>query len=105
MTTVEVLRAARALIADESKWWRGGCAVAGQACMFNAVSRAGGEPYTDAHKALLRAIGCNEDEPTEGFAWNDSHTHAEVMAAFDRAIAIEEAKAQEFSVEPFPVFA
>ena len=109
MTTVEVLRAARALIDTPEKWGQGdGLCDRGLRCAAIAVWDAQGivAGSTLAHRALAQAMGLDAAYSCGViFDFNDSHTHAEVMAAFDRAIANEEAKAQEFTVEPFPVFA
>ena len=107
MTTVEVLRAARALIDTPEKWWGGGENSGMGICAMLAVRRVTDKSWNPASRALIRAIGGDAGhislEPI--FDFNDSHTHAEVMAAFDAAIANELAKQQEFTVEPSPVFA
>jgi hypothetical protein len=95
MTTVDVLRDARALIDTPEKWCKGIMRSGGRRCAVGAVSDAtGGEMHmreseaNAAFGALARAAGgrriylLNDDPKT---------THADVIAAFDRAIAAEEA--------------
>lgn len=90
-STLQVLTEARALIAKPENWgWyvyddgRRMCA-AGAVCRANGVSRWHGG---DAQIALQRVTGCYLG------SFNDTHTHAEVLAVFDQAIAAERAKAQ-----------
>ena len=103
-STVEVLREARELISDPSHWTQGalargidgkasdvmyplGCVVSW--CASGACLRVGGlvEGYR-ALELLRRAIG------SRGAAtYNDSHTHAEVLAMFTKAIALAEGEA------------
>jgi hypothetical protein len=106
MTTVELLREARALIDTPEKWTQGAFARDGKgdrvdeldkrACRFcasGATSRVTGiksPAITPAYKAIQRAMGVGVFEVS---VFNDQHTHAEVLAAFDKAIAAEEAKA------------
>jgi hypothetical protein len=100
-STVEVLQKARALIEKPRRWTRHtfartrwlrlptrdrGCK-AYAFCAFGAVSRAGmacgsvsGE--ASAYGALLCVMGPSIVK------FNDTHTHAEVLAAFDKAIEL-----------------
>jgi hypothetical protein len=81
-STREVLVEARRLIEDPEKWSRGHPG-ASEECIVTALVHAGNpllvlsEPY----RLLLELIG-----PTSLAAWNDSHSHAEVLDLFDRAI-------------------
>ena len=106
MTTAEILKAARGLIDTPEKWTQG------------AWSRSRGEhytPYCYCSAGALARVATGVPNPTSSQffalessiallaleAWmggdivefNDTHGHADVMAAFDRAIAAEEAKA------------
>lgn len=105
MTTVEILRAARTLL----------LAPAGHKCAGQTGSRCAAIAVWDigygnetlmrsAEAAIARGMGVRY--PAHGaphstapglhiFEWNDSHSHAEVLAAFDRAISWEEAKEAE----------
>lgn len=93
MKSSEILITARALINTPERWVKGrkpGCWCAGDAI----IAVAPGEPRStnSALATLKHIIGSHEI----GF-WNDApeRTHAEVMAAFDRAIAAEQAKEPE----------
>lgn len=107
MTTLEQLRAARAVIDTPDKW---GQRVSPRhftgTCAINAVTFAergcAERPIHAAWDALIRALGTRTVEGV--FDWNDApeRTHADVMALYDRAIANEEAQEQEFHVEPLP---
>lgn len=95
MTTREILIAARALIAAPEGWTQGeyardadGCAVdpdnpdAVCFCALGAIERAceRGIDGDEAIQAIQRIVGL-----VAGF--NDTHTHAAVVAMFDEAIA------------------
>lgn len=95
MTTLEKIRAARELISDPGHWTRGceardawgnpvNCSgpSAASFCAAGAMWRVGGgtAPMYQANPQL---------ESVAGF--NDSHTHAEVLALFDETIAYLEA--------------
>jgi hypothetical protein len=116
MTTSEVLRAAKARIGTPEQWCgEGGSGKndRGGVCAVHAIGVALGAAtctYITASEhpavaALLRGAGVDPfGGPLGGLVahWNDTHTHAEVMAAFDRAIANEEAREQEFTASPAP---
>jgi hypothetical protein len=93
VTTVEILRAARALIDTPEKWFhapgdRGHCAAVAIWCTTPArSSMAPGIPA--AQEALLAAVGLTGGAE-EIYEWNDApgRSHAEVLAAFDRAIEV-----------------
>lgn len=94
MSTVEVLRAARELYAAKpSHAPVGQSPRPGTHCVVYAVSRQTDAGAHHALGAFALAI-----ETTEIVEWNATHSTAEVLAAFDRAIANEEAKQQEFDV-------
>jgi len=103
MTTLETLKAARKLISDPNNWIQKVLArdalenevypthpEATCFCMLGALRKAVGdwESYEGPRKELMRgfprfmSIG----------EFNDSHTHAEVLAAFDEAIKRWDAK-------------
>ncbi len=109
MTPAEVLRAARKLIERPEAWTQGvhakdqtGCEVLSAAktavcfCAAGAINRIVRECqattddlyglYAITHNFLIGAMG----DSVGGF--NDSHTHAEVLAAFDRAIDAADAR-------------
>lgn len=108
MNTVQILKDARALIADEKNWTQ------------DSFARDSGglpiDPTNDdavcfcAIGALARAVGSNPDGelPAENFLvsemlewdardsipdFNDNHTHADILSLFDRAIARAESEA------------
>ena len=96
--TVEVLQAARALIADERNW----CRLASyrrkgrhvQRCAMGAVNFAMG---LDEHDVSGKSNDCFSalcEVVHQGVRrFNDHHSHSDVLAMFDRAIAAEQAKA------------
>lgn len=98
MTTLEVLRAARKLIEREEDWKQEGgydpdgpwCAVTATGVPFDGVITP---TRTAAVGTLQRLAGGLVSR------FNDTHTHAEVLDLFDRAIAIEEE--QDYG-EPLP---
>jgi hypothetical protein len=83
--TVEVLQAARALIDTPDKWTQGTYDDGeGRRCIVAALDAARNRiPERCAQGTLRATVG---GEPLS--QWNDApgRTHAEVMAAFDRAI-------------------
>jgi hypothetical protein len=87
MTTVEILRRARALYeANPSHAGLGEMPSEGTVCVVWAVERAAETPagvrsIGGAYEALYRAVGTHNLVP-----WNAKSTTAEVLAAFDRAI-------------------
>lgn len=100
MTTAEILRAARALIDTPDKWLH-----EGGASGRDGDRRCVGAAIYDAGDGQV-PFSCYEDHPVWGTfkrangllgrplpAWNDEpeRTHAEVLDAFDRAIAASEA--------------
>lgn len=93
MKNSELLRAAKARIDSPEKWWHGEFPAKheGSTCAYLALHSIGGDP---AMGFLCEAIGT----PTKrGFcgriaAFNDAPTttHADIMAMYDRAIALAE---------------
>lgn len=99
MTTADTLRAARALIEKPERWAQGAVALKanGEACPATSNSAcqwcASGavemvaQDYKESNAALrllYEVIGSPIGE------FNDDHTHAEVIAAFDRAVELAE---------------
>ena len=111
-SVADTLRAAKALIADESNWCQKTYAknAAGEHCAGDdpdAVCRCSAgalHPFIDDSKAeddllLTRCISILDDAAFElkgGWAsvisFNDNQTHPEVMEMWDRAIALAESK-------------
>jgi hypothetical protein len=109
MTPAEILRAAKALIADPKRWTMGEYArdTAGAfvsptdpaACCFcaiGALARAAGRPVCDIEREDLPAAGFLQEACRETGAYfphrvNDDGGHAAVMAMYDRAISLAEA--------------
>jgi len=106
MTTLETLKAARKLIELPEHWTRGTfardvkgnsipwdqvstCPIEGSFCALGALWRARGSDYTREDEAALRAVLQEKFRGIDNF--NDTHAHAEVLAAFDEAIARLEA--------------
>jgi hypothetical protein len=100
MTPSEILRKAKALIDTPEKWTKGSNArsmggfkvsaydeSACKFCSIGALSKAnnGDKRYSDIYYYLDAAM------VTRVSAFNDTHTHAEVMAKWDEAIALAEA--------------
>ncbi len=99
MTPLQILTAARNKIAKPEHWTQGEscrnssgqpCAaqVATCFCSIGAIGTVAGEDWEAEQAAmdmLRRAI--DPSRPLLGLAtFNDTHTHAEVLAAFDKAI-------------------
>ena len=102
MDTLEILKAGRELISDPARWTQGAFArnETGESifadegairfCSIGAISKVCG-------KRCVSKFAC---EVLGGFnvaLFNDTHTHAEVLAMWDRAIAAEEAKSSTHS--------
>lgn len=104
MSAVETLRKARALLTPEGAWGQKFMAVDSMGlavdldgpaavcwCSLGALERAARAQYVaKAREWLLEAIGGGVRSLA---GWNDrpERTHAEVLAAFDRAIELAEA--------------
>ncbi|MBN7804871.1 hypothetical protein JZX86_05770 [Agrobacterium rosae] len=108
--TVQILRDARALIADEKNWTQGDYAKnsfghstgvknenANCFCAIGALAKVQGiSPNDDITGASFLALEASGGAEKLGFIvarFNDDHTHAEVIALFDRAIARAESEA------------
>jgi hypothetical protein len=91
---IEILVKARKLIDSPEKWAkREQIRYPFRICAYLALARAArGAYYGEAYGCLQRAAGLGPEELIHH--WNDApeRTHADVMAAFDRAIATERAK-------------
>lgn len=95
MTTVEVLKAARAIIDTPSKWHgkdHPRCSRPGTNCADLALDKAatgeGRGRRSEARRFLCSAIGLPAYLFSDVWKWNDSATHPEVMAKYDEAIAL-----------------
>lgn len=94
-STLEVLRAARERIEKPENWSAHG-AYSGpnheQICMGVAICRAADDEnqgnYFHARDLAFAALGFEDIHKAGGF--NDHHSHPEVLALFDSAIAREE---------------
>lgn len=106
---LKVLRAAKDSIADERNWTNDGvlCDTTGRICALGAVGRAlgisdemlrdqGNGTYDSLEKqpaviALAKASESNAADPTVAvYRANDRQHHADVLALFDKAIALVE---------------
>lgn len=97
----EVLRKARALIDTSEHWWHGasGPLANGKRCSLMALTDATSAIYggDDAAERVWEKAKASLGRHAWGWMhialWNDApeRTHAEVLAAFDAAIAAEEA--------------
>jgi hypothetical protein len=89
MTTKERLTLARGVIATPEKWCQGallrvnGTRCALGALFFAGIADKGNYDADPAYQALCRAMGLTNGNM--GY-FNDNHTHAEVLEAFDKAI-------------------
>lgn len=103
MTVVEILKAARARIATPEHWCQGKMAVDAEGnsvpvaspdavrwCALGALYAVGarGREDQDAYAALLKQVHPMAFAPLSTF--NNTHSHSEVVAIFDRAIAATE---------------
>jgi hypothetical protein len=89
-----ILRTARELIVDPAHWSPDGIGKGHRLCAEQALGRAAvintgrpeWYPYCDALERLRMETGRSIGD------FNDSHSHAEVLAAFDKAISVLEAR-------------
>ena len=89
-STADLLRRARALIDTPEKWSQVDTKIGDQRCMFQALEDAGaGFGREPAYVALANAAGFVRGWAEAG-VWQAGHTHADVLTAFDRAIAAAE---------------
>lgn len=112
MTASEVLRKARALIEKPENWTQGVEArnvhgedvsvLSHEACRWSLIGAVryvvcSGDSYDSelsraARQALRKAGGMAL--LSDAYDFNDTHTHAEVLSLFDRAIAAAEARGE-----------
>lgn len=99
MKTSEQLKQAKLLIATPDKWTQGKFVDQGKICASEAIARttegranhhSGDYMSCEAYKILEEAMGIKTSFAVSNF--NDSHTHEEVLAAFDRAIEIAQSR-------------
>lgn len=103
LTTLDILKKGRELIADPARWTKREFAKDEKGepvlpespsavcfCSLGALDRVYAFGSAAAHIRANRALteACGGSVPR----FNDLHTHPEVLAAWDRAIAAEEAK-------------
>lgn len=99
MTPLETLKAARDLISDPARWTQGRLArtkyqnacepqskYAECFCAWGAVAKVSGGIENPEVDKVLQDI-CSKYAGMYVAAFNDTHTHAEVLALFDAAIA------------------
>ena len=107
MTTLQILKAARELLSTPERWTKGWSArdAAGNRlattdpdavcwCAGGAVERiTGGSTQSGGKAEIVLAIVLPDKAICLGL-WNDapSTTHADILALYDRAIALEEAR-------------
>lgn len=106
MTTVDILRSARDLISDEKRWTQSAearddrgseiRALSPKAtcfCAIGAIAKASEYVHfsneINARDLLRKQLGGGHTI----VSFNDTHTHAEVLAVFDRAISRAESDA------------
>lgn len=95
----DILRAAKERIGTPERWCKGHGSANGYAdpsvptCAEGAIYCVAKQAFVLAYSAWNAFQDCNGLAMCSGVDWNDApeRTHAEVMAAFDRAIAAEEA--------------
>lgn len=107
MTTLEILRGMRELLADEKRWTKGvfardadgmaTCPVYGEASCFCIAGAARMITNDRAYGTGLNAWRARVLEAARARSlgeWNDApeRTHAEVLAALDKAIELESAR-------------
>ena len=110
MTTLQILKAARELISEPERWTKDaearspiGRSVRHESpnacrwCVLAAIWRAGGPPPpsgygTGAIGALLDAGGFGDSISLLDYNDDPNTTHADILALYDRAIALEEAR-------------
>lgn len=98
MNVIDVLERARAIIADPKDWCRGDFHRDGARCAMGAIMVAAPMTRVRGDKLFLGAMialqdtVCAMSKCRNIATFNDSHTHSDVLAAFDRAIAVERLK-------------
>ena len=103
MNTVEILTKAKQLIQDPANWTQGDWTEERDDhtcyCALGAIGKVVGCGWGDVHNGqpakLLKTVVSGDLRANETFApYNDSHTHSEVMEAFDKAIALAQASGE-----------
>ena len=92
----DMLRRAKASLDTPDKWWQRGCMgrrriAQSSRCALVAIDKAGeGAEWVSAGTVFAEAVGLKY--ASEIPRWNDAETttHADLMAAFDKAIALAE---------------
>lgn len=112
---LEILRRARSLISKRENWLQGDFIKGDAMCASHALTIAAYEITADsgcADDSRWRAIGAvisalhgvtaieSGSKRITIMEFNDTHNHEEVLAAFDRAIALVEARNRPLSKEP-----
>jgi hypothetical protein len=90
MTAKEALENAKELITSPDVWWDGLGSNAGKLCAVMAldkVTRNNDNLLWGAYGIFQRANGLTGRNDTLS-SFNDSHTHTEVLEAFDKAIEL-----------------
>ena len=98
MTALDVLKKARTRIEKPDRWCQGVSAQRSDgglvdpndptACRWCAIGALAAEDHgTTAYADAVKAIQGETGDAYGAACFNDSHTHAEVLAAFSRAIA------------------
>jgi hypothetical protein len=101
MTTLEILKAGRAKIAKKENFVKGHYALdsegmdvlpmSSEACRFCSEGAIHASVRLEDHRYKDYALAALKEEMLEGIiTFNDSHTHAEVLNAWDRAITKHE---------------
>jgi hypothetical protein len=91
---LQALKDARALIADETNWCQGKVFDGHKCCAYGALKKVteGGRRNTLRWLAQIQLEALLTHGYTALSYFNDTHTHAEVLNLFDRAIARLEAR-------------
>lgn len=98
MSVKTILINAKALITDPAKWGQGSYVsedgqriCASEALrLANAIAGFADHVWSPAYSALFKEMNAEDSSTGTVCGWNDKHTHAEVLAAFDRAIEAAE---------------
>lgn len=98
MNTVDILKKAREIISDESRWTQGAYARTGKGrligphcrgavcfCSVGAIFKASGLDWGYLPSRIVSAFGFDDEGKIALF--NDKNTHGSVLKMFDKAIA------------------
>lgn len=92
-TALQILIAARALIEKPENWCKGEYQKGDACCALGAIHRVKNEnPCVFSDSGPEYSALCIAMDGASINYFNDIHTHAEVIAAFDKAIEAERAK-------------